>query len=181
MNRLQKFVAQGCSCSALILAAALLGATVAPAVDGAASPPPDATASPFANLAGWWGGRGRIRFTDGKTEDVRCRATYFVEGEGKALRQNIRCASQSGKIELKSAVRHADGAISGEWSEDVYNVRGSLDGSVTPHGFRVGVQSTDGGTLSANMDIIVKDTRQMVEIQFFSETLVGLTLLLEKG
>jgi hypothetical protein len=27
----------------------------------------------------------------------------------------------------------------------------------------------------------VKDTKQMVEIQFFSETLIGLTLLLNKG
>ncbi len=181
MNRLQKLVAPGVSCAALVFATALFGATAATAVDGAAQPPAATTASPFGDLAGWWGGRGRIRFTDGKTEDVRCRATYFVEGEGNALRQTIRCASQSGKIELKSAVRHAEGAISGEWSEEVYNVRGELNGSVTPHGFRVGVQSTDGGTLSANMDIIVKDTRQMVEIQFFSETLVGLTLLLEKG
>ena len=179
MNRLQKVIARACPGIALVLAAVMLGATAAPAVDG--SQTPAATASPFANLAGWWGGKGRIRFTDGKTEDVRCRATDVIEGDGHALRQHIRCASQSGKIELKSTVRHNDGAISGEWAEEMYNVSGVLDGGVTEHGFRVGVQSTDGSSLSANMDIIVKETRQLVEIQFFSETLVGLTLLLQKG
>lgn len=175
MNRMQRAVAGAGACAALILMA--FAVPTAQAVDGAA---PAAT-SPFANLAGWWGGRGRLRFTDGQTEDVRCRATYFVEGEGHALRQNIRCASQSGKIELKSLVRHNEGALTGEWSEETYNVRGVLDGGVTQHGFRVEVQSTDGGSLSANMDIIVKETRQLVEVQFFSETLIGLTLLLEKG
>lgn len=179
MDRLQRKLARACSSLALVLMAVMLSATAASAVDG--SQTPETTASPFANLAGWWGGKGRIRFTDGKTEDVRCRATYFVEGDGHALRQNIRCASQSGKIELKSTVRHSDGEISGEWAEEMYNVSGVLDGGITPHGFRVGVQSTDGSSLSANMDIIVKETRQLVEIQFFSETLVGLTLLLQKG
>lgn len=136
---------------------------------------------PFANIEGWWGGEGRLRFKDGKTENVQCRATYFVEGEGNELKQTIRCASGSGKIEVKSAVRHADGKLTGEWTETVYNVNGVLDGQVTPRGYRVSVKGTEGTTLSANMDIIVKDKRQMVEIQFFSETLVGLSLMLNKG
>lgn len=174
MNRMRSAVSA-------VVAALVVGMAAVPAaqaVDGAASVP--VAAKPFENLAGWWGGKGRLRFTDGKTEDVRCRATYFVEGEGNDLRQTIRCASQSGKIELKSEVRHSEGALTGEWTEEMYNVSGTLDGGVTPHGFRVQVK-TNGSTLAANMDIIVKERRQMVEIQFFSETLVGLTLLLEKG
>ncbi len=148
----------------------------APAVDAAPQ-----TVGPFASIDGWWGGEGRLRFKDGKTEQVKCRATYFVEEEGNVLKQTIRCASGGGKIELKSVVRHADGKLSGDWKEEMYNIAGSLDGQVTPRGFRVSVKGTEGSTLSANMDIIVKDKRQMVEIQFFSETLVGLTLLLNKG
>ncbi len=96
-------------------------------------------------------------------------------------KQTIRCASGSGKIEVKSTVRHADGKLSGAWTEVVYNVTGVLEGEVTPRGYRVTVKGTEGSSLSANMDIIVKDKRQMVEIQFFSETLIGLTLLLNKG
>lgn len=78
-------------------------------------------------------------------------------------------------------MRHADGKLKGEWTELMYNVNGVLDGEVTPRGYRVTVSGTEGTSLSANMDIIVKDKRQMVEIQFFSETLIGLTLMLTKG
>jgi hypothetical protein len=167
----------GRSTAHLLLAgiAMVLAVTAVPAVDAA----PQAV-GPFASLDGWWGGEGRLRFTDGKTEQVKCRATYFVEAEGNTLKQTIRCASGGGKIELKSNVRHADGKLSGDWTEVMYNITGTLDGAVTPRGFRV-VVKTSGATLSANMDIIVKDARQMVEIQFFSDTLVGLTLLLNKG
>jgi hypothetical protein len=136
---------------------------------------------PFTSIEGWWGGVGRLRFKDGKTEDVKCRATYFIEGEGNQLKQTIRCASGSGKIEVKSVVRHASGKLNGEWTEAMYNVTGVLDGEVTPRGYRVSVKGTGGTSLSANMDIIVKDKRQMVEIQFFSEALIGLTLMLNKG
>ncbi len=153
-----------------------LAVTTAPAVDAA----PQAV-GPFASLDGWWGGEGRLRFKDGKQENVKCRATYFIEGGGNDLKQTIRCASGSGKIEVKGTVRHADGKLSGDWTETVYNVTGILDGAVTPRGFRVSIKGTNGTTLSANMDIIVKDSKQMVEIQFFSETLIGLTLLLNKG
>jgi hypothetical protein len=152
-----------------------LAVTAAPAVDAAPQ-----SIGPFANLDGWWGGEGRLRFKDGKTEQVKCRATYFVANEGNELKQTIRCASGGGKIELKSTVRHADGKLSGDWKEEMYNVSGTLDGAVTPRGFRVEVKANET-TLSANMDIIVKDKKQMVEIQFFSETLIGLTLMLNKG
>lgn len=160
----------------MVAVATALAVAAAPGVDAA----PQAV-GPFASIEGWWGGKGRLRFTDGKTEDVKCRATYFIEGEGNELKQTIRCASQSGKIEVVSRVRHADGQLSGEWAEAMYNVSGVLEGEVTPRGFRVAVKGTGPSALSANMDIIVKDARQMVEIQFFSETLVGLTLLMNKG
>jgi hypothetical protein len=159
------------------VALALAGLVCAAAPEVRAAPQ---SVGPFATLDGWWGGAGRLRFKDGKTEDVKCRATYFVANEGNELKQTIRCASAGGKIELKSVVRHADGKLTGDWKEEVYNVSGTLDGAVTPRGFRVSVKASET-TLSANMDIIVKDNKQMVEIQFFSETLIGLTLLLNKG
>lgn len=138
------------------------------------------TTGPFAAIAGWWGGEGRLRFKDGKQEQVKCRTTYFVSDNGDELKQTIRCASGSGKIEVLSQVRHAAGALTGTWSETVYNLTGDLTGEVTPRGYRVSVKGAESA-LSANMDIIVRDKKQIVEIQFFSETLVGLTLLLERG
>ncbi len=138
------------------------------------------TLGPFSALAGWWGGKGRLQFKDGKLETVQCRATYFVSDDGQELKQTIRCASGSGKIEVVSNVKHDAGKLVGKWTETVYNLAGDLEGEVTPKGFRVTVKGGDLG-LSANMDIIVRDRKQIIEIQFFSETLIGLSLLLEKG
>jgi hypothetical protein len=135
---------------------------------------------PFAALAGWWAGEGRLRFKGGKQEQVKCRATYFVSEDGVELKQNVRCASESGKIEVQSTVRHHSGTLTGSWSELLYNMAGELSGEVTGRGYRVAVKDA-ADALSANMDIIVRENKQIVEIQFFSETLVGLTLVLEKG
>jgi hypothetical protein len=162
-------------------AAALMLALMLPVGANANEAGAPATAAPFTALAGWWGGEGRLRFKDGKQEQVKCRATYVVGGTPNDLKQTIRCASGSGKIEVTSNVKHADGKLSGEWTETVYNVTGDLSGEVTPRGYRVTVKGTNGNTLSANMDIMVRDKKQIIEIQFFSESLVGLTLMLNKG
>lgn len=135
-------------------------------------------ASPFKDLPGRWVGEGRVGLKDGKNEAVKCRATYFLSDDGQGLRQNIRCASASGKIEVKSEVTSNDGKLSGTWNELIYNLGGELDGEITPRGFRIAVKGSD---LTANMDVIVIKERQIVEIQFFNSTLVGLTLVLTKG
>jgi hypothetical protein len=134
--------------------------------------------SPFHKLAGRWTGEGRLGMKEGGTETVKCRVTYFLEGDGNQLRQNIRCASASGSIEIMSSVAYAAGALTGSWRELTRNMSGELEGAVTPHGFKVAVKGTD---LSANMDIIVHGTRQIIETQFNNSALVGLTLILTKA
>lgn len=134
---------------------------------------------PFAKLPGRWVGMGRLGFKSGGIENIKCRATYFVSDGGEQLRQTIRCASASGKVELKSNIKHDGGEqLSGTWQEHLYNLSGQLDGKITPRGFSIRV---DGKDLRAHMEIIVKDNKQMVEVNFNSETLVGMTLLLKKG
>jgi len=135
-------------------------------------------ASPFVKLAGRWLGEGRLGIKDGKTEAVKCRVTYFVSDEGQQVRQTIRCASESGTVEVQSTVTHASGALKGSWKELSRDWSGELSGSVTPNGFRVGIR---GSELNANMEIIVKDNRQIIEIQFMNSSLIGLTLVLTKG
>jgi len=135
-------------------------------------------ASPFKDLPGRWVGEGRLGLKDGKVESVKCRATYFLSKDANELKQNIRCASASGKIEVKSIVTHKSGVLSGTWNELIYNLGGDLTGTVTPRGFRISVRSSD---LAANMDVIVMNERQIVEIQFFGSALLGLTLILQKG
>lgn len=137
-------------------------------------------AQPFAELPGYWSGDGRLSFKDGKTEQVRCRATYFVENGGADLKQTIRCASGGGKVEVVSMLRNSGGKLSGTWTETNYSLQGDITGDVTPVGFRISAKGQDL-PLSCNMDIIVRDKRQIVELQFFSETLLGLNLVLKKG
>lgn len=141
-------------------------------------PGPFQKAAPFKELAGRWVGEGRIGTGEGKVESVKCRATYFVEGTGDRLKQNIRCASAGGKVEVKSDVLAKDGKLTGTWNELVYNLGGEMTGEVTQRGFRIVVR---GGDLTANMDVIVMNNRQIVEIQFFNSSLRGLTLILKKG
>lgn len=134
--------------------------------------------APFKDLPGRWVGDGRLGLKDGKVETVKCRATYFANATADELKQNIRCASASGKIEVKSTVNAKDGKLSGTWNELVYNLGGEMTGEVTQRGFRIAVRA---GDLTANMDVIVMNDRQIVEIQFFNSTLRGLTLILTKG
>lgn len=139
---------------------------------------PAALSGALAGLPGLWTGQGRLGFKDGKTESVTCRATYFAATDAPGLKQTIRCASPSGKIELKSRLEEKDGVISGEWSEEMYNLRGALQGKVTERGLVVTVKGDD---LNANMDVIVKDDRQIVEIQFHDTSLIGITLVLKRA
>jgi hypothetical protein len=135
--------------------------------------------SPFKDLPGRWVGEGRLGLKEGKVEEVKCRATYFLaDSSPDELKQNIRCASPSGKIEVKSVVANKAGQLSGSWSELIYNLGGDLSGEVTPRGFRISVRGSD---LTANMEVILREAKQIVEIQFFDSTLLGLTLVLEKG
>jgi hypothetical protein len=132
----------------------------------------------LSTLKGRWVGEGRLGVKDNPAESVKCRATYFVEGGDAALKQNIRCATAGGAIEVKSEIANTAGALTGAWSETIHNLSGTLAGEIKPNGFRISVK---GDGLNANMDIVVQSNKQIVEIQFFDSTLIGLTLVLTKG
>jgi len=154
--------------AALVVACCALGATPA-----AAEEP-----SPFEQLAGRWIGEGRLGIRNGNTEAVKCRVTYILSGGPDQLKQTIRCASQGGSVEVQSTVSHASGALAGTWKELIRDLGGELSGRVTANGFHVAINGAD---LSASMHIIVRDSRQIIEIQFHNSTLIGLTLVLAKG
>jgi hypothetical protein len=135
------------------------------------------TGGPFDKLAGRWTGEGRLGIRGDKTEVVKCRVTYFVSGQGSGLRQTIRCASAGGSIEVQTQVVHADGRLTGSWKELVRDMQGELKGTVTEKGFKV---TATGGDLTANMVIILRESKQIIEIQFIGTPLIGLTLSLTK-
>lgn len=132
----------------------------------------------FVQLAGRWTGEGMLGFRSSPAEHVKCRATYFVNDAKDELKQTIRCATSAGSVEVLSNIKNTDGALSGHWQETTRNFAGDLKGQLTPKGLRIAVIGTD---LNANMDIVVKGDRQVVEIQFINTSLVGLTLLMKKG
>lgn len=156
--------------SPILLAAAL--------ILGVAVPARAQEVSPFTKLAGRWLGDGRLGITGGATERVKCRVTYVVTDDARQVRQTIRCAADSGTVEVQSTVTHAAGNLTGTWKELSRDWSGELSGNVTPRGFKVAIK---GSELNANMDIIVKDDRQIIEIQFINSSLIGLTLVLNKG
>lgn len=158
----------GLSVTAAALALALMCAAPADAVD----------VSPLERLAGRWVGEGRLGVKGSPTEQVKCRVTYIHARTEDRLKQTIRCASAGGKVEVRSIVSHAAGKLTGTWHELVRDWSGGLAGAVTPRGFKVRVR---GRTLNANMDIILLDAKQIIEIQFIDSSLIGLTLVLERG
>lgn len=134
--------------------------------------------SPFERLVGRWVGEGRLGVRDNPTETVKCRVTYLHVKDGDQLRQTIRCASAGGSIEVQSLVSHISGNLAGSWKELTRDMSGEVSGSVTPKGFKVAVK---GESLTANMDIVLVGAKQVIEIQFINSSLIGLTLVLEKG
>jgi hypothetical protein len=134
--------------------------------------------SPLEGLEGRWVGEGRLGVRGNPTEQVKCRVTYLYARDADQLRQTIRCASAGGDVEVQSLVSHESGKLAGSWRELVRDMSGELTGAVTPRGFKVSVR---GESLTANMDIILVNAKQVIEIQFLNSSLIGLTLVLERG
>lgn len=117
-------------------------------------------------------------FKESKFESVKCRATYFLSDDKNELRQNIRCAAPSGKIDVKGVLINNAGVLGGSWRERLYELEGSLSGKFTPNGLKVLVE---GKGLKANMQILFHKQRQIVEIQFHNSSLIGMTMILQRG
>src|SRR3954447_18481471 len=57
-----------------------------------------AQSGPFSGFDGAWAGNGTVALSDGTTEGIRCRADYKIDGTGLNLKQSLRCASDSYKL-----------------------------------------------------------------------------------
>ncbi len=120
-----------------------------------------AAANPMGNLAGRWSGWGSVVLTSGDSEQVKCVATYFLQKGGAAVRQNLRCASSSYKIDA-SATYEVDGdRVSGEWTEKTWSAVGSVSGRMTGNGFRLAIR---GRTFSAAMAVTTTACKQSIQI-----------------
>src|SRR5579862_3885952 len=148
-----------CLGSGLIGQAAKAGAVVAAlALSTSAG---HAQARPFAGLDGSWSGSGTVSMSDGSSERLRCRAAYKVDSTGLALKQTLRCASDSYKFDLSSDVTSQGDRVSGQWSETNRNIFGSVQG--TASGGKIDVMVEAPG-FSASLLLRTSGNRQTVQI-----------------
>jgi hypothetical protein len=120
-----------------------------------------AQSSPFAGFAGTWAGNGTVSLSDGSKENIRCRATYKVDGTGKSLKQNLRCASDSYKFDLASDIVSEGDEITGNWSEASRNVFGSVRGRAGGGEIQVFVEAAG---FAANLTVRANGNKQSVSI-----------------
>lgn len=121
-----------------------------------------AQSSPFAGFDGNWSGKGTVSLSDGSTENIRCRASYKVDGSGKALKQSLRCASDSYKFDLSSDVVSEGTEITGNWSEASRNVFGTVRGRAGGGDIDVFVEAAG---FAANLSLHAAGNKQSVSIK----------------
>jgi hypothetical protein len=117
--------------------------------------------SPFAGFAGNWSGKGTVSLSDGSMENIRCRASYRVDDTGTALKQNLRCASDSYKFDLSSDVVSEGTHLTGSWSEASRNLFGSLRGRASGGEIEVFVEAAG---FAADLTVRTHGNRQSVRI-----------------
>ena len=139
-----------------------------------------AASNPFTGLAGSWSGDGTIKLSSGDSERIRCRVTYAVSGGGNSLRQDLRCASDSYKLDVESEITYNSGAgrVSGTWAESNYGVGVFLSGSVSGGQIRAKVE---GPSFSATVNVTTSGSQQSVTIRPQGSDVAEVAVTLRKG
>jgi hypothetical protein len=114
-------------------------------------------AGPFEILAGSWSGNGVINTSDGVHERVRCNAKYVSQSGGRSLGIDLRCASDSYKVEFTSSIVLAGDALSGNWFESTRRVGGKISGRAS--GNQIDIRA-DGDTFTALLNVKTQGTHQ---------------------
>lgn len=135
-------------------------------------------ASPFSELSGSWSGGGKVRFADGKSERITCRAYYNPKGSGEELSLAIRCASVSYKIEIRAALQNENGRLTGRWEERTFNAEGDVTGKASAGNLRMDIA---GGGLTGSMSVSYGSSTQAVSISTEGVGLKGVTISLSRG
>ncbi|WP_374546442.1 hypothetical protein [Rhodoblastus sp.] len=82
----------------------------------------------FFAFAGNFRGAGQVQVNDGRRERITCRATGAVGGAGRTMSQNIVCASDSYRFDIRGQMIASGGEVSGDWQEATRGVNGSIAG-----------------------------------------------------
>ncbi len=115
---------------------------------------------PFQEFAGRWSGAGTITHGDGRTERLRCTSNSAAQGE--SLQNQLSCRSDSASFQFVANVQYSSGRISGQWSETINNVNGSIEGRLNGNALQGQAQGTG---FNASINMSAKGGRQSVAIR----------------
>jgi len=120
------------------------------------------SSGPFEVLAGSWSGSGVVNTSDGSHERVRCLAKYVSEKAGNGVQLDLRCATDSYKVEFTSNIVQSGGSLSGNWFERTRRVGGQISGKA--EGDQVSVRAS-GQTFTALLNVTTQGTRQTFSME----------------
>ncbi len=123
---------------------------------------PAFAASPINKLSGRWSGWGSVQFLSGANEKVKCVATYFIKEAGRAVRQNLRCASASYKIDAVANYGVSGSRVTGHWQERVHSTQGRVSGTSRADGFSLTIV---GESFRAPMTLSTTACKQSISIR----------------
>jgi hypothetical protein len=132
---------------------------------------------PFSQLSGTWNGSGQVRFDQGKTEQISCKAYYTLKAEGSGLGLAIRCASSSYKIEMRAVLNFQGQRVTGQWEERTFNAEGSLNGHASERGLTLAIT----GGVSGSMALTIGQSGHRVDIKATTAGLTGVSIDLTRG
>ncbi|HEV3396092.1 MAG TPA: hypothetical protein VG100_08120 [Xanthobacteraceae bacterium] len=119
-------------------------------------------AGPFEALAGSWSGSGIVSTSDGSHERVKCLAKYVSEKAGHGVQLDLRCASDSYKVEFTSSIVETGDSLSGNWFERTRRVGGQISGKTNGNQFNV---RAAGQTFTALLNVKTQGSRQTFSME----------------
>jgi hypothetical protein len=128
--------------------------------------------SPFQRLSGNWSGSGQVRFEQGTSEQIGCRAYYTPKPEGSDISLAIRCASTSYKIDMRAKLSTQGDRVTGQWEERTFNANGSLAGRVNGSHLSLAISGPVSGTLSVTLG----DTGHRIDLKTTGTGLSGVSI-----
>jgi len=141
-----------------------------------AAPSADA-GSAFNGLNGTWSGSGQVKLENGKSESIRCSASYVPRSGGAGMGLGLRCASASNRIELRANLTSRGDRISGTWEERSYNASGRISGIAVADTLRLAI---DGGGLSGFMIVRTTGGSQSISVRTDTSALKGVNISLRR-
>jgi hypothetical protein len=131
--------------------------------------------SPFSSMSGSWSGSGHVSFDSGKSERLKCRASYNPRGAND-LGMSIRCAGAGNAIDLRASLSSSGGRVSGNWEERQYNASGSINGQASANKLSLAIS----GAIQGSMSVTTSGSSQSVSISTRAGGMTGVNIGLSR-